>query len=416
MARRAKGSGTIRKRNVTRNGKEYTFWEAQVTIGTDSGTGKQKRKTFTGSTQKEVREKMQAAAVAVNENDYFEPSKLTVKQWFEIWLKDYCSDKKPLTIRQYESMAETHIYPALGGIKLSKLTSPQIQKFYNSLAVDGKTVKRKNQKTGKTETFKEPLSAKTIRNIHNIISMSLNTAISQGMMKDNPARRVTLPKVIKKEIQPLSEEQQKDFLKAIQEHSFKSIYTTILFTGLRESEACGLTWDCIDWKHGTMKVYRQLQRNPNNWSDFRFVPLKNSKTRTIKLSSYVLGILKQQQIKQLEQRFKAGEFWQGWQNEAERETWFIFTNDTGRYLNSATVYENFKKIAAEIEIPQARLHDLRHTYALISLQGGDDYKTLQENLGHSSATTTLNVYAHVSEKMREESARRQQAYIESLAL
>ena len=112
----------------------------------------------------------------------------------------------------------------------------------------------------------------------------------------------------------------------------------------------------------------------------------------------------------------AGEFWQGWKDDKERESWYIFTNETGRFLNSATVYENFKKIAAEIGTPEARLHDLRHTFAVISLQNGDDFKTLQENLGHSSATTTLNVYAHVSEKMKEESARRQQAYIESLAI
>ena len=87
MAKRANGDGTISKRTVTRNGKPYTFWEGRVTIGTDPGSGKQVRKSFTGKTQKEVREKIQAAAVSVNEGQYFEPSKLTVKEWFEIWMK-----------------------------------------------------------------------------------------------------------------------------------------------------------------------------------------------------------------------------------------------------------------------------------------------------------------------------------------
>ncbi len=418
MARRAKGTGTIRKVTKERNGKLYVYWEGQITIGVDPGTGKQKRKTFTGSKQEDVRKAMQAAAVSVDEGRYFEPSKMTVKEWFEVWLSDYMAAVKPLTKRQYESMAETHIFPALGNVKLSKLTSPQIQKFYNSLAVDGKAAKRKNPKTGKVEIVKtgEPLSAKTIRNIHDILSKSLNTAISQGMLRDNPAQRVTLPKVIKQEVRPFTEEQQKAFLKAIKEHTFQNIYTVILFTGLREAEACGLTWDCVDFQKGTLKVYRQLQRDPDKWSNFRFVPLKNSKTRTIKLSPYIVSILKQQRLKQMEQRLRAGELWQGWQNETERDTWYIFTNEAGRYLNSATVYENFKKIAAGIGASEARLHDLRHTFAVISLQNGDSVKTLQENLGHSSAATTLNVYAHVSEKMKEESARRQQAYIESLAL
>ena len=414
MARRAKGSGTINKRTVTRNGKPYTFWEAQITIGYDAGSGKQKRKTFTGSTQKEVREKMQAAAVAVNENDYFEPSKLTVKQWFEIWLKDYCSDKKPLTIRQYESMAETHIYPALGGIKLSKLTSPQIQKFYNSLAVDGKTVKRKNQKTGKTETFKEPLSAKTIKNIHGIISKALNVAVDQGMLKTNVAERVTLPKVIRQEVKPLTEEQQKAFLLAINNHIYRLIYTVILFTGLRECEAIGLTWDCIDFQKGTLKIYRQLQRIPQDWSKYRFVPLKNNKSRTIKLSPYIISILKAQRAKQSEERFAAGDLWEGFKNEEERKTSFVFTDSIGRNINSVNLYNHFKRIVAEIGIPQARVHDLRHTFAVISLQNGDDFKTVQDALGHATAAFTLDVYGHVSEKMKEESAKRQEQYINSL--
>ena len=82
--RRAQGPGSIYKKTVTRNGKEYSFWEAQTTIGYDSGTGKQIRKTFTGKTQKEVREKMQAAAVAVQSGDYFEPAKMLLGEWLEL--------------------------------------------------------------------------------------------------------------------------------------------------------------------------------------------------------------------------------------------------------------------------------------------------------------------------------------------
>ena len=79
-SRAAQGAGSIRKKTVTRKGQQYTYWEARVTVGRDPGTGKQIQKSFSGKTQKEVREKMQAAAVAVNENDYFEPAKMTVAQ------------------------------------------------------------------------------------------------------------------------------------------------------------------------------------------------------------------------------------------------------------------------------------------------------------------------------------------------
>ena len=92
----------------------------------------------------------------------------------------------------------------------------------------------------------------------------------------------------------------------------------------------------------------------------------------------------------------------------------MFTSPVGGPLNPKVVYLHYKKIAARIGAPESRVHDLRHTYAVLSLQNGDDVKTVQENLGHATAAFTLDVYGHVSEKMKEESARRQQAYIDNL--
>lgn len=418
MAKRGNGDGTIAKRTVTRSGKTYTFWEGRLTVGFDSGTGKQVRKTFTGKTQKEVREKMQSVAVAVNEGQYFEPSKLTVKGWFDIWLAEYSADKKPLTIAQYKSMSETHIFPAIGAVKLSNLTAPELQKFYNQLAIDGKCTKRLNQETGQIEVIKcnEPLSAKSIKNIHGIVSKALNTAVKQGMIRENVAQKVTVPKVIKTEVQPLTEEQQKAFLAEIQNHRFKDIYTLILFTGLRECEAIGLTWDCIDFKKGTLKVYRQLQKRDKAEGGYQFAPLKNDKSRVIKLSPFVLNLFEKQKINQRKDKLAAGDLWQGFQTLPEQETALVFTTKTGNHLSCATLYNNFKRIAAQIGAPDARIHDLRHTYAVNSLQCGDDYKTVQGALGHATAAFTLDVYGHVSERMKEESARRQQAYIEALGI
>ena len=412
MAKRSNGDGTIRQR------KDGT-WEGRYTVGIHPGTGKAIRKSIYGKKQEEVAAKLRKITSEIDSGSYMEPSKMTVKEWFEIWLSDYMGDKKPLTVQQYRSMAETHIYPEIGAVKLSKLTSPQLQKFYNQLAVDGKKGKRKNQETGMMEIVKtgQPLSAKTIRNIHDIISKALNTAVLQGMIRENVSQRVTVPKVIKEEVKPLTEDQQKAFIKAISEHRFKTIYLLTLFTGLREGEVVGLTWDCFDEQKGTLKVYRQLQRVPGKWSDWRFVPLKNNKTRVIQLSPFVVKLLEDQKTYQIEgQRFAAGIAWQGFQNDEERKTAFIFTDDLGNHLNSATVLENFKKVADQIGVPSARFHDLRHTFAVNCLQEGDNPKTVQENLGHHSAAFTLDVYGHVSDRMKEESARRQQAYIARLGI
>lgn len=118
MKKSAKGIGTIRKKTVTRNGKPYTYWESRVTVGRDPGTGKQIQRSFTGKTQKEVREKMQAAAVEVNQGTYTAPSKLTVGQWLDIWQRDYLGAVKPFTVQCYERSVRLYIRPALGAIKL----------------------------------------------------------------------------------------------------------------------------------------------------------------------------------------------------------------------------------------------------------------------------------------------------------
>ncbi len=127
-----------------------------------------------------------------------------------------------------------------------------------------------------------------------------------------------------------------------------------------------------------------------------------------------MGLLRQWQQKQVEGRLKAGSLWEGWRNDQERQTSIVFTNDLGGHLHPQTVYNHFKKLAASVGAPKARVHDLRHTYAVLSLQNGDDVKTVQENLGHATAAFTLDVYGHVSEHMKEASAQRMQQYIEAM--
>lgn len=94
---------------------------------------------------------------------------------------------------------------------------------------------------------------------------------------------------------------------------------------------------------------------------------------------------------------------------------FVFTNELGHHLYHSNVYRNFKRIVASIGMPETRFHDLRHSYAIAALQSGDDIKTLQENLGHHTAAFTLNVYGHVSDKMRQERARRMDQYFKNIS-
>lgn len=130
--RGAQGGGTIRKKTVTRDGKEYTYWEARVTNGRVPDTGKQIQKSFSGKTQKEVLEKMQAAAVDLNNSTYIEPSKLTVDQWLDIWLEGLYKQKFK-TIEHYKSVVENHIKPNIGAKRMQDLKKADFDKLYKHL-------------------------------------------------------------------------------------------------------------------------------------------------------------------------------------------------------------------------------------------------------------------------------------------
>ena len=387
--RAAQGGGTIRQRPDGR-------WEARFTVGRDPGTGKQIQRSVYGSTQKEVRQKLAQAVAALDNGDYFEPSKMTLARWVEIWLEEYTGDKKYLTVKHYKAQCRAHIVPSLGAVKLSELTTPQIQAFYNHLQREG-------------------LASKSVRNIHGILTKCLSTAVQVGYLRNNPASAVTLPKVVKKDIQPLTDEQVRDFLRVSAADEYEILLKVILFTGLRESEAIGLTWDCIDFKAGTVTICKQLQKRPLSDGGFTFAPLKNGKTRIIKPAASVIALLSRRWKEQTEQRLRAGEAWQGWQSAEERKAALVFTTLTGTNLSPQTVYNHYKKLSAQIGAPDSRVHDLRHTFAVLSLQNGDSVKTVQGNLGHATAAFTLDVYGHVSEKMKEDSAARMEGYIQGIA-
>lgn len=400
----AAGAGTIRKKTVTRNGKQYTFWEGRITTGKD-GNGKQLRRSFSGKTQKEVREKMQAAAVEITDGTYLAPSKMTVAEWLDAWSGEYLNSVKPRTAEAYKKNIRVHIKPALGAIKLSALSAVDVQKLYNSLMHNGYAVTR--TENGKRVVEQKPLSPKSIKNIHGTLHKSLEKAVALGYIKYNPANHPDLPRIEKNEIKPLDEDAIKQFLAAIKGHRFETIYKVTLFTGLRESEVLGLTWDCIDFERGTILVKQQLQRYDATSGQYVLSTTKNSRWRTLAPADYVMKLLMHRMLEQTQDRFKAGSAWDNPLN-------LVFTDPLGKNHSKDTVYKNFKKIAASIGFPDARFHDLRHSYAVAAIRSGDDIKTVQENLGHHTAAFTLDVYGHVTEQMKRESAARMDAFISSL--
>ena len=128
-----------------------------------------------------------------------------------------------------------------------------------------------------------------------------------------------------------------------------------------------------------------------------------------------MNLLKIRYTEQVMQSMRAGDAWEAWRNESEHSKALVFINEVGHHLQPKRLYLHFKKMADQIGASDARVHDLRHTYAVLSLQNGDDVKTVQTNLGHASAAFTLDVYGHVSDRMQRASADRMEEYIMNIS-
>ena len=384
------GQGCIRKR------KDGTF-EAIKTIGRDGGTGKLIRKSFYGKTAAEAQKKMAEASADLVKGEYAEPSKLTLGQWLDTWYKEYMGSVKPRTAERYESAIRIHLKPSLGATKLCKLTAPMIQSMYN----------RMHKK--RLADPKAGLSPKSIKNVHGILHEALKKAVKLGYIRVNPCEGCELPRIEKHEIKPLSSAEAGAFLRAIQGHKYEALFTVMIFTGLRQGEALGLRWSRVDLKVGTIRIDCQLQKERirGGGGKYYLVETNTSNIRTVTLPPYVITVLKAYKKQQSEYKLFMGA---DWGNEWD----LVFTHEDGKHLSAVTTYGCFKVIAKKIGVEASRLHDLRHTYATLALQNGDDLKTVSEALGHTNIATTANIYAHVTDKMRQDSASRMESLIQSI--
>lgn len=412
--RAASGAGSIRKRP---NGK----WEARYTVGTDPATGKPIRKSIYGATQTEVRQKLTQVLAEIDNGEYLEPAKMTFADFLnDVWLQECMVNKKYSTIKTYRAIVKNHIIPALGNKKLSEIKPYDIQRFCNRLSVDGHKIARLDKdghivkENGETVYDGIPLSPKTVKNIHGVLTKAFAEAARLKLIKTSPMEEILLPQVVKPELTPLMDSQINDFLAAAEKDMFHNIWIIMPFCGFRIGEVSGLTWNCISWDKGTIRIYQQLQKRPNKDGGLVFAPLKNSKSRVITPAPYVMGVLRQQYDEQTAQRLAAGDDWHGWQTEEERKTALVFTMPNGDPINPATLWRHYKSLAVEIGVPTSRVHDLRHTFAVLSLENGDDALTVSNNLGHATPSFTLSVYGHVSNAMRNQSAAHMQRYIDSL--
>ena len=266
-------------------------------------------------------------------------------------------------------------------IPLNDLSTLHLQQFYKKLLAEGRVERIESQKQPRG------LSAKTVRNIHQIISSALKLAVEQRLIAHNPADGCALPKVERKEMQTLPIEQLTSFLREAKDSGVFALYYIDLTTGLRRGELLGLKWSDIDLEKGDLRVQRQIGRINGKIIE---MPLKTKNAyRTLPLSADAIDVLKMQKCK------------------VGNSEW-VFPSPTGGPMSPDSVLhmlQMLQRVLKRAGLPRIRFHDLRHTFATLALQNGVDIKTVSGMLGHFSAGFTLDTYAHVTTSAKREAAK-----------
>ena len=290
----ASGTGSIRKITTTKNGKQYTYWQARYTVGYDPGAGTQIQRSISGKTQKEVAEKLKATTTAIDCGSYIEPHKQTLGQWLDTWMDTYLLNIKPRTLDIYKSDIRLHIKPLLGAVRLDALDAPTIQAAYIKLLRPSKE-------------HPKGLSPKTIKNVHGVLHKALQQAVLIGYIRFNPSDACILPRIEKAKITPFDDEQITAFLKEAQGNRFETLLVVTLFTGVREGEILGLTWDCVDFNRSIITIDKQMQlHQEKGCKAYHLVPTKNDKARSIVAAPTVMTLLKRHRMIQAQQKLMAG--------------------------------------------------------------------------------------------------------------
>ena len=370
--KRANGEGSIRKRKDGR-------WEGRYTAGHDPATGKTIYKNVLGKTQAEVKVKLEKAIEESRGLDIVKAQSYTVGQWLDVWFEYYAKVKvRPSSHKTYQGYIKNHIKPHIGNIPLTKLTTLDLQVMYQELLTKDRVDRIESQHQPKG------LSAKTVRNLNQIISSAMKLAIQQKLISSNPADGCALPRIEHKEMKTLPADQLAAFLNEAKRTGTFELYYIDLATGLRRGELLGLKWQDIGLDGGVIHVRRQVGRIDGKVQE---APLKTKNAyRNISIGADAVSILREKKKQD------------GGRSE------YVFPSPTGGPMSPDSVLKMLHRVLERAGLPELRFHDLRHTFATLALQNGVDIKTVSGMLGHFSAGFTLDTYAHVTTAAQRQAA------------
>jgi integrase len=307
-----------------------------------------------------------------------EAGRTTVAEYLGWWMKNMVrGEVTHRTYHNYLSQIRNHIVPKLGNKKLKALKLEDVEGLYRSMVVSG-------------------LSSATIRYVHAVLRRALKQAVIRGLVPRNVAEGASLPGAGRKEIEAFTPEEARRFLRAAKHDRLEALFVLAVICGCRQAELLGLRWEDVDFGTGRLMIRRQVQRSRDG-SGMISGPTKNKKRRTIRLGEVAIKALKTHRERQVKEVATVKSLW--------RDPDLVFASTIGTPLDSSNLVScSFKPLLRRAGPPSIRFHDLRHACATLLLSEGVPVKVVQEVLGHSSVSVTMDTYSHVLPDMQEKAA------------
>ena len=373
MAKRRKaGEGTLTKRKDGR-------WEARVVVSYDD-KGMPKTKNVTAVSKAKCLEKLEKLKAELGAVTKKTTPTMSFGEWMDFWYQTYCKNTlKESTQATYEQRIYKQIVPKIGHIPLNQLNAGTLEKFYAQLKSNGRLVRR--------DIYGPGLANSVIRSIHAHCRAALDKAVMEKLIRQNPAIGCKLPSKKSAEIKILTPEAMQKLLFQAQIEGFYEMFMLDLATGLRRGEIVGLQWKDIDFEAGTLSITKQIR-----YVKKKLViapPKTKASERTIILPSPILEMLAEYR-------------------KTVDSTWLfpspVKKEDVPR--DPSACRKALARILERAECEHVPFHAMRHTFASNAFHYGMDVKTLASTIGHESVETTLNVYAHSSEQMKRDAAKK----------
>ncbi len=375
MTRRGRGEGTISLRSDGR-------WQGRIDLGWVQG--KRRRKVVYGSTRVEVAKKLTQLLRERDQGLVSSSPSQTLSTYLESWLASIEHTVRPKTFISDRMYVNRHIVPALGKVRLDRLTPQYVQAL-----LDAK--------------LREGLAPQSVIHIRGILRRALRRALRYGWVARNVAALTDPPKLERKEIRPFNRHEAWSFLRAVEGDPLEALYSLALATGLRQGELLGLRWEDVDLEQATVRVNYALQRYGG---ELHMVPPKTARSRrVVSVPDVAVRALQAHKSRQMQDRRRAGERWQ--------DGGLVFSTRWGTPIEPRNATRSFKRVLANAGLPEIRFHDLRHSCATLLLTQGVSPRVVMEILGHSQISLTMNTYSHVALELQREAASRMDAALGS---